>query len=62
MKENFFLLEAKKQKTPRKIKSNNFIQSNCATFSSCYSQAARNLGYSKHVYFGWNNQIYNTAN
>ncbi len=55
------LQEAKNKKINYSTKHNNFNTSTCKTFSSCFSQAAKNLGYSKDVYFGWNNQIYNTS-
>ena len=55
------LQEAKNKKIDYSTKYNNSNTSTCKTFSSCFSQAAKNLGYSKDVYFGWNNQIYNTS-
>ena len=55
------LQEAKNKKIDYSTKYNNSNTSTCTTFSSCFSQAAKNLGYSKDVYFGWNNQIYNTS-
>tara|TARA_B100001142_G_scaffold330198_1_gene396938 strand:- start:15364 stop:17484 length:2121 start_codon:yes stop_codon:yes gene_type:complete len=55
------LHEAKNKKIDYTTKDNDFNTPNCKTFSSCFSQAAKNLGYSKDVYFGWSNQIYNTS-
>ena len=41
----------------RQESSNQFI---CDSFSSCFHQAGRKLGYSKNVYFGWNGGLYTT--
>ena len=58
--QELFLL-AKQQKLDYDTISRDFLLiPNCDSFSDCFHQAGKKLGYSKDVFFGWNGRVYTT--
>jgi len=58
--QELFLLAKQKKVVYDAIGQDFLVIPNCDSFSACFHQVGKKMGYSKDVFFGWNGRVYTT--